>query len=292
MPTLPEDLDPSLATEYDEIDRAMGLHEEERVEPPAPPPPLPEPEGTICILTAEAGRFTRFWLSFAYLLALCGPVHLIVKFNLNIAQARNEAFREAKGKWVWFVDDDHTFEPYLLHKLLGRNVPIIQPLVLTRVAPFSPVVMGQATGDNKAHWKIALTPNLPKDGMKVEVIGAAGMLVRREVWEAIPDPWFEFGAIQSDVTSEDMIFCRKARAAGFEIWVDLEHTMSHMNVGEIWPVRQEDGSWITRVIIGNQAMDIPAATPKYKVAPDGRAYTMDGTEIPNAYDPARFTPGS
>jgi len=39
---------------------------------------------------------------------------------------------------VFFMDDDHTFAPDLLLNLLARNVPVIQPLVLSRYGPFAP----------------------------------------------------------------------------------------------------------------------------------------------------------
>jgi len=70
-------------------------------------------------------------------------------------------------------------------------------------------------------------------------------------------PWFESGQVQADVISEDMHFCRKLRAKDIPIYCDMRHTMGHLNVGEVWPIRNEDGTWKTRVIFGNQALDIP-----------------------------------
>jgi glycosyltransferase involved in cell wall biosynthesis len=258
---------------------------------PSVAPSTDKPVGTIGVLTTEWGRSPRFWMCYAHLLArLPFVVQPIYKFSLNIAEARNEVVRAARdngSEWVWFIDDDHQFPDSLLLELLARNVPIVQPLVLSRYSPFGPVAMGRATGDGKAHWKLALTPNMPQDGMKVEVVGAAGMLIRRAVWETRADPWFTYGEVQSDVTSEDMIFCRKARSNGFEVWVDLANRMSHLNIGEVWPMRQEDGTWYTRLIFGGQALDFETAQPKFKVDPDGKAYTIDGVEIANDYDTVR-----
>jgi len=241
--------------------------------------------GTIGILTGESGRYSRFW-NCQMALRPPGPCKLIVKFSVNIAEARNQILREAEGDWVFFMDDDHTFAPDLLLNLLARNVPVIQPLVLSRYGPFGPVIMGARTGDGKAHWKFALSLTDPPELKPVEVAGCAGMLVRRAAWEQLDDPWFESGQVQADVISEDMHFCRKLRAKDIPIYCDMRHTMGHLNVGEVWPIRNEDGTWKTRVIFGNQALDIPAAAPKFRVDnATGKVFDPDGREVPNEYRP-------
>lgn len=244
--------------------------------------------GTIGLLTGETARFTRFFLH-QMGLQLPGPVKFLTKFSLNIPEARNQVLAEAEGDWVFFMDDDHTFAPDLLMKLLARNVPVVQPLVLSRYAPFGPVIMGPQTGDGKAHWKYALTTTDPTDLKPVHVAGAAGMLIRREVWEKIPPPWFTYGELQPDVLSEDMGFCRKVREAGFPIYCDMENRMGHLNTGEVWPIRLPDGTWKTRVIFGSQAMDIDAAAPKFRLDDaSGKAFSLEnGEEVPNAYGGSR-----
>jgi hypothetical protein len=217
--------------------------------------------GTIGILTTEHGRYSRFWLT---MLAAAMPprTKLIVKMSLNIAEARNEILREADGEWVWFMDDDHTFAPDLLRNLLARDVDIIQPLVLTRYAPFAPVMMGPETPDGKNNYRLALTPQLATGLEEVEIVGCAGMLIKRRVWEALRYPYFTSGSLAPDVLSEDFAFCRAARAAGFRVFTDLDNRMGHLNVGEVWPERLPDGTWGTKLIFGNEAILLPAAAPK------------------------------
>jgi len=58
-----------------------------------------------------------------------------------------------------------------------------------------------------------------------EYSGLGFMLVKKGVFEKVEYPWFEpqftqFGGDVYDFCSEDVGFCRKATAAGFQIWID------------------------------------------------------------------------
>jgi len=64
-------------------------------------------------------------------------------------------------------------------------------------------------------------------------IGTGGMLIRSEVFRELEYPWFEHGR-----ASEDLIFCDRAREAGFPIYCDLGSRIGHLTVAAIWP------SWV------------------------------------------------
>ncbi len=57
-------------------------------------------------------------------------------------------------------------------------------------------------------------------------------LIRTEVFRQVPLPWFtnEWIPELEDYEPEDYAFCRKARAAGLSIWVDLDlsHELGHI----------------------------------------------------------------
>ena len=193
-------------------------------------------------------------------------VKLVVKMSLSIAEARNEVLQEAEGDWVWFIDDDHTFAPDLMMRLLQRNVDIVQPLVLTRYAPFAAVHMTKSPTPiaGKPYGRFALTPE-DKGGLKeASVVGCAGMLVRRRVWESLDYPYFVNG-YAADSIAEDVLFCERAREAGFKAYVDLDNHMGHLNIGEVWPERRDDGTWCTRLVFGQQEIELPTAAPKFRV---------------------------
>jgi hypothetical protein len=218
------------------------------------------PSLTIGVLTAENGRFARFWTS---LLDLERPsdTRIVVKMGLNIAHSRRDVIRESgQSDFVWFIDDDHVFDYDLVFKLMSRDVPIIQPLVLTRKSPFGPVMMkGKSITEPNLWQRLALDQNMPLSGIiEVDAVGAAGMLIRRDVLNAISDPWFEN---PPDLIAEDITFCNKARQKGFKVYCDLDNTMGHMNVGSVRPI-VKDGKWLTEVSLGDGTFLLPAANKK------------------------------
>lgn len=221
--------------------------------------------GTIGILTSETGRYSRFWLHFQALI-VPPKVKLISKMSINIADARDEVIKEAEGDWVWFMDDDHTFRPDLLQNLLSREVDIIQPLVLGRYSPFGPVMMGGPTPDGKAQYRFGLVDGVDRPGLKpCEAVGAAGMLIRRPVWEGVGFPYFAPRPEDPHRLSEDITFCRRATEKGFKIYTDMANHMGHLNVGEVWPVLNPDGTWETRLLFGGKEFRTPKAAATGKV---------------------------
>lgn len=233
-----------------------------------------EPVGTICVVTVPGGRYTNFWISVIRQLAVPpSPVNLDIRISsLNVARTRNEALRAAKGDWIWFLDDDHEWDPHTLERLLARNVDVVAPVVLKREDPFGPVHMIRIPEEHRP-------PNQPENGwgamalmpgesglVPVDAVGGAGLLIRRRVWEAMEPPWFTCGQMGApDVLSEDVAFCAAAKAAGFQPYVDIDETLTHFMLAGIEPVRGPDGEWATCIKIGGTKVLIPAAQPKIQI---------------------------
>jgi len=53
------------------------------------------------------------------------------------------------------------------------------------------------------------------------------MLIKTPVLEKIGAPWFEF-SYEPERVGEDVNFCRKARKAGYNIWVDPTIQVRHL----------------------------------------------------------------
>ncbi|GAI66965.1 unnamed protein product, partial [marine sediment metagenome] len=67
------------------------------------------------------------------------------------------------------------------------------------------------------------------DGLvKIGGAGAGFLLVKREVFEKIPYPWFSF-----ERGGEDLYFCDKARRHGFEIWADMSVLLGHLRLDPV-----------------------------------------------------------
>lgn len=156
---------------------------------------------------------------------------------------------------LWFMDDDHAFPPDILTKLLAHDVPLVTPVCLTRVYPFNPVQY--VAGENGSKTLPLPLSQVATDGLiEIEAGGCAGMLIKREVIEATQEPWVTDATFTPDMPwfeysdrSEDIIFCEKAKSAGFKIYTDLSVRLGHITTAVVWPA-VSDGEWRTGLNIG------------------------------------------
>jgi hypothetical protein len=160
--------------------------------------------------------------------------------------ARNQLGQQAlDGGYthLWFMDDDHSFGPDLLERLLAWEKPLVTPMCLQRVYPFAPVSYVPAPPE-LAHLGDFVPIDLgdqPGGGLvELAVGGAAGMLIRRDVLEATARPWFEYGD-----QSEDILFCQKAQEAGYTLWGDLGAKLGHITTLVVFPSFTEENGWTT-----------------------------------------------
>lgn len=196
--------------------------------------------GTVAVSADEAGRYTQFAMAMTGL-ALPPGTKTIWQIGNDIAGNRNRAVEQIEGDWLWFIDDDHAFAGSIVARLLEHSVDIVAPLVLRRQQPFAPVA---CVDDDFLDLS-----RCPQSGLlEVQHTGSAGMLIRREVFDAIEPPWFELG----NGVSEDVTFCQKAREAGFDIYVDLSIPMGHITTCAVWPTWNADlGRWLTGYTLGD-----------------------------------------
>lgn len=150
---------------------------------------------------------------------------------------------DEEAEYLWFMDDDHAFPPGMLRKLLAHDEALVSPVCLTRVYPFAPVQYTKKISENQ-YLPVSFNEQGEHGLVELEVGGAAGMLIRRDVIEAIEPPWFEY----TD-RSEDIIFCEKAKAAGFTLYADLECRLGHITTAVVHPTVRE-GDWKTGLTIG------------------------------------------
>lgn len=227
----------------------------------------------VGIIANDAARFSEFWSCVLRLQVPKGSLKEQV-IGGDWCAARNDLARRCIDEgfdYLWFMDDDHSFAPDLLAKLLSaataNDLPIVNPLCTTRTAPFH-LVTYAANPDQEAserYLPISLD-GVPGEGIvELEAGGCAGMLIRRDVLEAtrvserwdgepIEDQWFEYGD-----RSEDIIFCEKAKAAGFKLYADLSCRLGHITTAVVMP-GIEDGKWITGLTVGrDMQLAIPTA---------------------------------
>lgn len=209
--------------------------------------------GLVVVTADESARYSRFALCLQGLQVPQGSNTAWMIGN-DIPESRNAAvanmLTDPTYKWVWFIDDDHAFEPFILLKLLSTRKQIVGPLVLRRQQPFYSTAT--ALDDNFLRFD----ENLPtSDLVEVMATGSSGLLIRREALEAIgTERWFEL-AYDDDGRriSEDINFCRRARMFDYPIYVHTAIRLGHITTAVVWPARDED-HWVTTFEVADGAL--------------------------------------
>ena len=207
--------------------------------------------GTIVLPTNHLGRFGQFETA---LEALIVPenTHLFRVRSGSSALNANIGTRDRTGAWVWFIGDDHTFEPNVLMRLLAHNKDIVAPLVPMRFPPFALVLYkklnileqpGHETIFDSELYKPADLNGI-KGLIKVDGLPQAGCLVREKVWSTMPYPWFKVGKIKPDQIDDDSYFMWEAREKyGFDLWCDTDQSIAHLNTATVDVIRKPDGKY-------------------------------------------------
>lgn len=134
---------------------------------------------------------------------------------------------------IMFLDNDMTFPPDTIMRLLAHRKPIVGANYVMRKHPFRPVT-------KSLEFKYLYTDHV-SHGLEEAAAGGFGVvLIEMGVFEAVQRPWFDGGEARSAFNpqkevgfGEDYFFCYKARQTlgeGFGFWVD--HDLSKL-VGHV-----------------------------------------------------------
>ncbi len=132
-----------------------------------------------------------------------------------------EDFLKTDCTHLFFVDSDMLFQPEVLDKLIADDKDIVGAQYNRRVEKENdPVVMTRY--------------NMPGDQMPPKVfknyaVATGCLLIKREVFNKIPKPWFFHGTEEAP-KGEDIYFCDKATKAGIDLFIDGSVKVGH--VGE------------------------------------------------------------
>ena len=207
--------------------------------------------GIVGVVADDCARYTSFYESLVALEMPDGWTKAFVRGSDRI-RGRNRLRADllrSEHEWLLFVDDDSVFPPDSLHRLLtaaealsaieAGPIAVVAGLYMQRVAPFSPVAyLGE-------HPDGGLIPidlrDAQDDVIEVDAAGTGFMLIHRDVLEKVGP--FDYG-----VESEDIMFCRRAREAGFTVWLDTTVRVGHVAQSVIWPT-QADNQWLVGISV-------------------------------------------
>lgn len=153
---------------------------------------------------------------------------------------RTDINRNRMGMWllnnpeythVLMLDLDHLHQPDIVERL-GAWVlddpsrKVVSGLHFRRAAPFDPCafLFGQ---DGRLHAPVEWSPGL----FEVHAVGHGSILISREVFEALPLPWwaYTYDSVDDNIfPSEDLWFSHLCREAGIKMWVDTTVTSPHI----------------------------------------------------------------
>lgn len=164
-------------------------------------------------------------------------------------------------EWLCLCDADAKPPANAILRLLDRATDVVGALYCLREPPYK---FGFGRPMQPTPEPMELTGML-----SVAWVGTHFLLIRRRVLERMKPPWFDHVDAAGKPTpgyGEDVYFSRKARAAGFEVAVDLDVWAGHMAWQEITPetALAFGKSGLYRVA----AEELPAQSPPIAAAGD------------------------
>ena len=223
--------------------------------------------GTIAVAAAVTPRYYEFQLSLDALNAPVGT-KLHIERSCDITQNFNGGVKSMVGDWVWFLGDDHSFDPNILMSLLSRNVDVVVPITPCKGIPFMPCMMHGPDNGELWHEDLPLYhwDELSGEGLlplpKGDFVGQAGMLVKKHVLDKLGYPWFKCGQIDKGRLQEDMFFCHELQQLGYTVYVDQDLILDHYFITGV-TARKYQGKWSPALKFGKKdVMVLPDAKPK------------------------------
>lgn len=190
----------------------------------------------------------EFGMAWSALLANCLHDFSLMPFGAQssiVAEGRNlivEGADRLGADALLFLDSDMVFPPDTLHRLAALNKPIAGATYRQR-NPQGRVLGTELDGSHVTAESLIAS----SDPREVADLPTGILLIRRQVWEAMPHPRFRFGINPrtNALIGEDTLFCFMARQAGFSVWLDpvLSREIGHVGT-LIYPTlmpKMEDG---------------------------------------------------
>jgi hypothetical protein len=187
----------------------------------------------IGVISDHAARYTWFSQCLSRLGYDTDVVRIEWRVGANRGESRNSLVRACLERqtcdWLFFVDDDQVFQDDALHRLLDRDQPVVSALIMQRGAPFLPTAY--ATFQECEFQPLDLRSVGNHTLVRVAGVGSGGLLVRREVFEKLEDPWF----VYTENFGEDLYFSQKCFEAEIPMFVDTGCHMGHLIPAAVMP---------------------------------------------------------
>lgn len=144
-------------------------------------------------------------------------IDFVIDETKPLDDSRNSTVRElmkCNPDYIFFMDSDMLFAPETLLELLKQDKDIITGVYCQKQPPHNPVL--RMYDSETKHYESGWTYPIGRL-FTVDACGAGCLLVKREVFQDLKKPYFKWDSESG--LSEDIYFCRKAKKAGYDIWV-------------------------------------------------------------------------
>lgn len=146
---------------------------------------------------------------------------VIAEEGYTISENRTYCVAQARQNncdYLFFVDDDMTFPPDTLKRLIGHKKDIIGTVYHSRKLPLTPTVEC-LTGET-----------IQKELFRVKAVATGVMLINLDIFNKIDKPYFDTETHENGFTlmGEDSWFCRQAERKGIDIWCDPTIKIKHI----------------------------------------------------------------
>jgi len=142
-------------------------------------------------------------------------------------------FLETDFTHLVMLDSDHVHPHDIVQRLCRwfhqfEEPKIISGLNFRRGKPYDPVITIEGP-DGSLYRPIEW-----EDGLqRVDLMGTGSIAIAREVFESMDPPWFGYDYVERAVERDrwpgtDIYFCKRAKEAGYELFVDTTTTSPHI----------------------------------------------------------------
>jgi glycosyltransferase involved in cell wall biosynthesis len=152
------------------------------------------------------------------------PVRVVLETSQGVAFARNRGIAEARGEWIYFIDDDELASHDCVMTMLGfaraRNVRVVGGAVDVQLPDSCPA-------DQRAVYRLLLSHTRVDDRPfrlhPKRAVGAGNLMLHRSVFD-------EIGCFDENLTeaSEDSNLFHRIFDAGIEAWFTPDSKVYHL----------------------------------------------------------------
>ena len=203
-----------------------------------------ESVGTVAMCTRDrvAAGTAISWMAADY--SFLKPGQTVTRYIVQghvLTLQRNECVQNMQGEWIVFVDDDMTFQPDAVSRLVAtayeNDLDMVGGLCFQRGEPHQPTLYMRERPDGGNYLFLE---DWEKDAVvEVDATGMAFVLIRRRVFERIagefpplaqrlsgrPPSYFRW---DESGYGEDLAFCQLVKKAGMRIFVDTSVAVGHI----------------------------------------------------------------